>query len=392
MTSVLAMAPPATLPPWIDRPPAAPEYRAAERIWVLSRHADVLAALRHPGVLTAEPEPELRHLVERAGLACPYLLTQFRGFLLSANPPWHTKARRFSRLVLRHMEAGLAGDAVDRIADQVVAELPRGIAFDAMPCCGWLPARVVAEGLGLAEATVQDLADRTTVVFAALRRRLPLRQIPVHEAMAEELSRRIGKAMSGTAVFDALRRAGAEECGMEEAEMNAVLAFFLLAATETTSTFLGSALHLLATHPVLPAMIRADPASLRPVFDELMRYCGPGRFLSLRRTAEPLELGGQAMPQGALLLLDVERAHFDPDAFADPGRIDPARRGPAHFGFGGGPHACLGMVLARQQATALLGRIVTACDIETQRGPLDWQEDFYLRRLRRLSITLHACR
>ena len=208
--------------------------------------------------------------------------------------------------------------------------------------------------------------------------------------MSEELSRLIGERLHGTPALDAIRQAGRDEFGLTPAEMNGLLAFFVVAATETTSAFIGSAFQLLGMHPDACAAIRADSAWLPPTFDELMRYCAPGgTAVGLRLAAAPVHFDGHAIPQGALLLLDIERAHFDPAVYAEPARFDPRRRGPPHLGFGGGPHACLGMAAAREQILALLAPLVARFDIEPQSTALEWCEKSTMRRLRRLSITLH---
>ena len=44
--------------------------------------------------------------------------------------------------------------------------------------------------------------------------------------------------------------------------------------------------------------------------------------------------------------------------YPDPGRFDPTRRNIAHLTFGGGPHLCLGMHLARTEATVAINALL----------------------------------
>jgi cytochrome P450 len=375
---------------WRPRPAAPPEFRAHEKVWVLSRHADVTTAFRHPDLAIVEASEGLRGLATRAGLHCPFLQAQFRGVLPNTNPPWHTTARRFSRVALRLIEDALPAGAIGGLADRVLDALPRGEAFDVMPMCDDMPVRVVAHGLGVPDDVVRGIVDGSIAVYGGLRRRMPLRLLPQFEAMAASLSSLVSERLDGTATLDAIRRSGRDEFGLTPAEMDALLAFLLVAATETTTAFLGSAVQLLGLHPEVPAMSRADSASRRLIFEELLRYCTPaGPAISLRIATQPLPLDDVTIPRDSLLVLDTARAHFDPAAYPDPERFDPRRRGPPHFGFGGGAHVCLGAAFAREHAIALLSRLMDRFDIEPQRTPLDWCRESYMRRLRHLSITLH---
>ncbi len=47
-------------------------------------------------------------------------------------------------------------------------------------------------------------------------------------------------------------------------------------------------------------------------------------------------------------------ANRDPTVYAEPGRFDPARAGPAHLAFGAGLHFCVGAPLARLEMAVAL--------------------------------------
>ena len=63
------------------------------------------------------------------------------------------------------------------------------------------------------------------------------------------------------------------------------------------------------------------------------------------------ELGGVAIPAGTNVSVSVAAANRDPTRYPDPDRFDPTRKNIAHLTFGGGPHLCLGMHLARMETT-----------------------------------------
>ncbi|MGE2816238.1 cytochrome P450 [Mycobacterium heidelbergense] len=64
------------------------------------------------------------------------------------------------------------------------------------------------------------------------------------------------------------------------------------------------------------------------------------------------------MPTGTHVSVSVAAANRDPARYPDPDRFDPTRRNIAHLTFGGGPHLCLGMHLARMEATVAINALL----------------------------------
>jgi cytochrome P450 len=64
------------------------------------------------------------------------------------------------------------------------------------------------------------------------------------------------------------------------------------------------------------------------------------------------------MPAGTHVSVSVAAANRDPMRYPDPDRFDPTRKNIAHLTFGGGPHLCLGMHLARMEATVAINALL----------------------------------
>ncbi len=71
----------------------------------------------------------------------------------------------------------------------------------------------------------------------------------------------------------------------------------------------------------------------------------------MRVTLEDVEIDGQTIPEGALVLVSIGAANHDPDVFERPDQLDIARDPNPHLAFGFGTHFCLGAPLARLEAT-----------------------------------------
>jgi cytochrome P450 len=143
-------------------------------------------------------------------------------------------------------------------------------------------------------------------------------------------------------------------------EIFAFLLLILPAGVETTYRASGNLMVALLTEPALMAGLQPDRSMLRGAFEEALRWEPPITTV-VRRAVRDCELGGVAIPAGTHVSVSVAAANRDPTRYPDPDRFDPTRRNIAHLTFGGGPHLCLGMHLARMEATvaidALLDRL-----------------------------------
>jgi cytochrome P450 len=143
-------------------------------------------------------------------------------------------------------------------------------------------------------------------------------------------------------------------------EIFAFLLLILPAGVETTYRASGNLLVALLTEPAQLDALQADRSMLRGAFEEALRWEPPITTV-MRVAARDCELGGVAIPAGTNVSVSVAAANRDPERYADPDRFNPARKNIAHLTFGGGPHLCLGMHLARMEATvaidALLDRL-----------------------------------
>ena len=83
--------------------------------------------------------------------------------------------------------------------------------------------------------------------------------------------------------------------------------------------------------------------------EEVLRYRSPVQFL-FRATLREVEMHGQTIPAGVLVLPVVGSANHDARQFADPARFDIARDPNPHIAFGHGVHFCIGAPLSRLEA------------------------------------------
>jgi len=132
-----------------------------------------------------------------------------------------------------------------------------------------------------------------------------------------------------------------------------ILAFGLLllaAGSGTTWKQMGITFVALLSHPEALEAARRDHSFLRRVFEESVRWT-PTDPVFARFVAQDCELAGVELPAGAVIHVCLAAANRDPARWDRPDEFDPFRDPRPHLGFGHGPHACLGMHLARTEVT-----------------------------------------
>ena len=117
----------------------------------------------------------------------------------------------------------------------------------------------------------------------------------------------------------------------------------------TTSLFW----HVLTTPGALEAIVRDRTVIANAVEESLRVEPAAGRVD--RYATEDVELGGAHIGRGDLVIVSLTAANRDPAMFPDPDRFDIARdNARSHLAFAQGPHACVGLHLARLETQVAL--------------------------------------
>lgn len=135
-----------------------------------------------------------------------------------------------------------------------------------------------------------------------------------------------------------------------------ILGFFQLLVVggqETTTNLINNAVLCLIENPDQRALLAANPKLLPLAIEEVLRYRSPLQWL-MRTPGRDVELHGQLLPAGCLVLAMVGSANRDPKQFAEAGQFTIEREPNPHLAFGQGNHVCLGAPLARLEARIAL--------------------------------------
>ena len=139
--------------------------------------------------------------------------------------------------------------------------------------------------------------------------------------------------------------------------------FFVLtfAGSDTTKNALASGLQAFVANPEQIERYREDETLRSGAIEEVLRWASPVAYWT--RTAKvDVEMDGQPIPAGARVVSMLRSANRDEEVFDAPFTFDIARQPNPHVAFGGGgPHHCLGAMLARAELRAVFDELLLRC-------------------------------
>jgi cytochrome P450 len=133
------------------------------------------------------------------------------------------------------------------------------------------------------------------------------------------------------------------------------LQFYILAGVETSIYFLARAILVLVETGLYKTINWDNPKEVKVIAEELLRYVSPAVFVQ-RETTRSVTLGGQEMPEGSMVLLNICAANRDPSVFDDPYQLNFNRSNNSHIAFGYKKHVCFGKALSLLEIVNFLPR------------------------------------
>jgi cytochrome P450 len=357
--------------------------------FIVTRYADILALLRHPDIVAWELWLDIQRLGHRAGRDYSALTDLLRTMLPNQNGEEHAKARSVGRQALLLLAPAFAPERVAKMIDEHLRAARAAGRVEAMESlCRAIPTAVMTAALGLSPSCMSAIRRASIRIFAVYDPGLSVRLLDSidEEARAaqselmgdlERARRDPGMGLSRLLTFI--------DAGFDTRALTGLIFFLVLAGIETVTGLLGSMTLLLLQFPDQWQRLVADPGLGSRCAEEAIRFAGPVRWLAPRIARQPVMLGGVNLPAGAIIMPELEQAHHDPEAFAQPDKFDIMREGPPHMGFAIGAHACLGASLGRLQARTFLQALLHAGPIAGAQDPL-WEKHSMFRRLTRLEL------
>jgi cytochrome P450 len=334
-------------------------------VWFATRHQDVRTIIRDARFSTARVDAFMPAGTDDKTQAVRQFYTDW---MLFSDPPEHTRlrklaARAFTPRSIAALEPFIhrtVKAALDRVAGQDQIDILGDFGFP-------VPSRVIAHMLGVAPDRVGDFKRWSDDImripsllgdpeenFAVSYRAICDLEAYFRELIAERRAAPTGDLLS------LLVHASEDGTMLAEHEVIAQCVLLLTAGHETTTNLIGNATLALLRNPGELARLRAQPGLMAQAVEEFLRYDGPVAATARQATEDVTLSSGGVVPAGAVVMAVMPSANRDPAVFTDPDRLDLGRDDARHIAFGFGPHACIGLALARLEArialTALLAR------------------------------------
>jgi cytochrome P450 len=121
---------------------------------------------------------------------------------------------------------------------------------------------------------------------------------------------------------------------------------------ETSASMLALGTVVLLGRPDLYAALAADPATVVPTVEELLRHLSVVQVAFPRFARQEVTVAGHRIRKGSCVMVHLPAADRDPRTYPAGDLLDPSRATSSHLAFGYGFHRCVGAELARMELRA----------------------------------------
>jgi cytochrome P450 len=314
-------------------------------------------------------------------------------FMVACDGEQHDRLRRIAHRAFTPRRIMELQERCSGYVDDFASNLAAHETSDLMQLSYQVPLMVIGDLLGVPQDERQQVKDWSNT-WGSNRGRSDERLLDAWTAMQEfrdyvdGMIERHREAPDATDLVSALIGAEHEERLTHE-ELAATFFVLLFAGHETTTNLISIGTLELLRHPEQWELLCSDPSLARGAVEELVRYVSPVQWVH-RVTVEDAEVAGVLIPEGSTLFISLPGANRDPSLFDDPDTLDITRRNAGqHIGFGFGEHYCLGVSLAKLEATTAIGTLAReypGLRLAVPSGELRWTGHAQLRALAELPV------
>jgi cytochrome P450 len=304
---------------------------------------DALKDTRFHRLLTADPDPK------------DAVLRRLGGSMMFRNEPDHLRMRKVFQAVLTPRRLTGFEPVVEALTAELLDDLGKagadGQVIDFVDFAYRLPITVIGTFLGIPRSDLGWFRDRTRAIddYLDLGGKVPERLAAANQA-ADELNDYYARMLADRRVRprDDLV-SSLVDSELAEQELIDNLLVLVNASFVTTMNLLTNGLELLLAG-------RPDPSRAADYVEEILRHQSSVQLIS-RKASVDIELAGETITAGSLVLILPGAANRDPAKHPDADTFDPDRQDLQHLSFGAGPFYCVGAGLARMEGRAAFGQL-----------------------------------
>ncbi len=355
------------------------------QIWVVTRYADVAAALVNPllvrgaGEVTIETDDPLRRVLSR--------------MMLFSEPPGHTRLRLLVNRAFTPRRIDGMRPRIQAIVDQLFERIAGRRDLDLIADFAYpLPVIVISEMLSLPRGDMDQFKRWSDDVIAYSAGAVDTEErarssVTALLAYFKELVGRVRSQPDDT-IMSALVEAESAGGRLDEEELLANAILLLMNGHETTTDTIGNGVLALLQNPDQLKKLQAHPDLIVSATEEMMRYDGAVQLRGVG-AAQKVTIGGKDIASGQTVYMVIGASNRDAEQFAEADRFDIERSPNRHLEFGNGIHFCIGAALARAETQIAISSLLARCpDLELGSDQLEWKSIPVFRGLK--SLPIHA--
>ncbi len=321
-----------------------PGMMGEPNVWI-STYDDALWALKHPEVFSSA--------AEAIDIGQEHDLIP-----LQQDPPLHTKYRRFLAEWFNTKAIAPLEPAVRKLVNELLDGIaPRGECDFHLDFATPLPSTVFLAQMGLPQDDLPTLLRwRDDIIrpaahpdeAAATRARTGAEMTAYFDAQIDGL-----RANPGPGFWSDLVNAEFDGRPLDRGELLGMAFLLIIAGLDTVTATLDCMIEYLAVHPERRQMLVERPELATDAVEEMMRFLTPVQLIP-RVIAQDATIGGVDIKAGDHATIVLGAANLDPNTYDDAEEVDFERDRSINLAFGGGPHLCLGINLARLELRVAL--------------------------------------
>lgn len=331
--------------------------------WMTTKHRHAVRLHRDVDSFTAVDGP----LIQPVDMFSSYPT------IINMDPPGLNKRRKlissaFTPRAIAKLEDGIRARA-GRMIDHLLAEGGGDWIEDVADA---LPMTVIGDIIGIPDEDrprIFDILDRILKARSPEARLSRQQEIDLYAAifgyameLTAEKRRNPADDIWSTLASAVITGDDGEEFRLPTNELEFFFFVLAFAGSDTTKNALAMGLQAFVANHEQIERYREDEALRPSAVEEVLRWASPVAYWT--RTAKvDVEMDGLHIPRGDRVVSMLRSANRDEEVFSSPFTFDIARQPNPHVAFGGGgPHLCLGAMLARAEIRAVFDELLLRCD------------------------------
>lgn len=362
--------------------------------WLLTRHADVVEALKDRRLSARRGVASLVDLPDEVKAIFQQFEAFYTNTMLTQDAPQHTRLRALVSKAFTPKSLEELRPLVRRVVEELLAPFRETRRMDAIWDFAYpLPAIIIQEMMGLPwedrdrlKVWADDLAlfvggglNAKQMAEAGQRSMLDM-AVYFREHIA------LRRRQPGDDLISRLVQATREGDYLTDDEVWSQCLLLLTAGHQTTRDLIGNGLWALRNNPGELERYLADPALRDTATEEFLRYDSPVQMAG-RIASEAVEIGGRTIQPGQRVIAVLGAANRDPEQFAEPDRLLLDRRDNKHVAFGSGVHVCLGAFLARLEGQEAFDILLRLPGLRVEAETVEHARNATFRRINKLPIS-----